>query len=162
MVHLFWVTLEAFLGGRPRGAAGSTLFFGQNKPEGPQKLFLKPVRSYWIGSERAGPQLLGVNVRSGRCLALSLRTRLISGYRLSSGGVTTEMGPTVIDLNCCGVRRKVTHIFNLVSVIPPVTSRDAISLFKSFSYSWISTLWWWSGDVSIVYDDASTQELISL
>ena len=80
-------------------------------------------------------------MRSGRCLALSRRTRLISGYRLSSGGVTTEMGPTVIDLNCCGVRRKVTHIFNFVSVIPPVTSRDAISLFKYFSYSWISTLW---------------------
>ena len=42
MVDIFWVTLEAHLGGRPRGAAGYTLFFGQNKPEGPQKVFLKP------------------------------------------------------------------------------------------------------------------------
>ena len=42
MVDIFWVTLKAHLGGRPRGAAGYTLFFGQNKPEGPQKVFLKP------------------------------------------------------------------------------------------------------------------------
>lgn len=164
MVDIFWVTLEAHLGGRPRGAAGYTLFFGQNKPEGPQKVFLKPgpflLNRIWTSGSPT--LILGVNVRSGRCLTLSLRTRRISGCRFSSGGATTEMGPTVIDLNCCGFRRKITDIFNLVSVIPPVTSRDAISLFKSFSYSWISTLWWWSGDVSIVYDDASTEEQIFL
>ena len=142
MVHIFWVTLEAHLGGRPRWAAGSTLFFGQNKPEGATKVIFEPgsLLTEQDLNERV-PHLLGVNVRSGRCLALSLRTRRISGFRFSSGGATTEMGPTVIDINCCGVRRKVTHIFNLVSVIPPVTSHDAISLFKSFSYSWISTLW---------------------
>ena len=161
MVHIFWVTLEAHLGGRPPGVAGYTLFFGQNKPEGPQKVFLKPgpflLNRIWTSGSPTYLESMCV-----RCLTLSLWTRRISGCRFSSGGATTEMGPTVIDLNCCGFRRKITLIFNLVFVIPPVTSRDAISLFKSFSYSWTSTLWWWSGDVSIVYDDASTEEQIFL
>ena len=158
----FLGTLEAHLGGRPQGAAGSTLFFGQNKPEGPQKLFLNlgPFLLNRIWTSGSSTYLESMCVAEG---ALHLACeRDVSSCRFSSGGATTEMGPTVIDINCCGVRRKVTRIFNLVSVIPPVTSRDAISLFKSFSYLWISTLWWWSGDVSIVYDDASTQEQIFL